>query len=385
MRGNITRRGKSSWRLKFDLGTDPVSGERRTEYVTVKGTKKDAERELNKRLTQIDGGTYVAKSGETIAEHVRGWLAGSHDLAETTRERFERLVENQIVPHLGSIELQQLRPAQVSTWHRTLRASGGKGGRTLAAATVKQAHRVLHLALADALEVEKIGRNVASGRKLPKGEKRESVILQQGEIAPVLGALADHWLQPIAVLAVASGMRQGELMALAWRSVDLDGGKVHVERSLEETKAHGLRIKKPKTKAGIRTISLPASVIDVLKAHRKRQLELRLALGLGKPGKDALVFCNEAGEPIAPSRVSGAWRDVVKRLKLPKVRFHDLRHTHASALISAGLDIVAISRRLGHASPVVTLTIYAHHFEKSDAGAAAAIEDAMLSRTVAEQ
>lgn len=383
MRGNITKRGKSSWRLKFDLGTDPATGKRLTEYVTVKGTKKDAERELNKRLSQLDGGTYVARTGETVAEHVRGWLAGNFDLAETTRERFERLIEQQIVPHLGTVQLQQLRPAQVSTWHRTLRTSGGKDGRPLSAATVRQAHRVLHLALADALEVEKIGRNVASGRKLPKGSKTETVILQEGEIAPVLAALVGHWLHPIAVLAVGTGMRQGEVMGLAWRNVDLDAGSVRVEFSLEETKAHGLRLKKPKTKAGVRTISLPASATAVLQEHRKLQLEQRLALGMGKPGKDALVFCDHEARAIAPSRVSGAWRDFIKAKKLPRVRFHDLRHTHASALIASGLDVVKISRRLGHASPVVTLTVYAHLFKQTDDGAADVMDAAM--RTGAER
>ena len=383
MRGNITRRGKSSWRLKFDLGTDPATGERRTEYVTVKGTKKDAEKELNKRLAQLDGGSYVARSGETVAEHVRGWLAGNLDLAETTRERFGRLVEKQIVPHLGTVHLQQLRPAQVSAWHITLRTAGGKDGQPLSPATVRQAHRVLHLALAAALEDEKVARNVASGRKLPKAAAKETHILQEGEIAPVLDALAGHWLLPIAVLAVGTGMRQGELMGLQWRDIDLDAGTVHVAHSLEETKAHGLRLKKPKTKAGVRTISLPASAVAALKAHRSQQLEQRLALGMGKPGKGALVFCDHNADPIPPSRVSGAWRDIVAARKLPRVRFHDLRHTHASALIASGLDVVKISHRLGHASPVVTLSVYAHLFKRSDDGAADVIEAAM--RTGAER
>ncbi|RUU87743.1 site-specific integrase [Mesorhizobium sp. M7A.F.Ca.MR.176.00.0.0] len=389
MRGNITRRGKASWRLKFDNGTDPVTGKRLTEFVTVRGTKKEAEAELSKRLNQIDGGNYVANSKETVAVYVRGWLDGNADLAPTTKERFGKLVENQIVPHLGSLILQQLRPAHVSGWHNTLRKEGGKDGGPLSPATVRQAHRVLHLALARAFEDEKISRNVASGRKLPKADHVEIQILQQGQIAPLLEALQGHWLSPVATVAVGTGMRQGEIMGLQWADIDLDKGSLRVERSLEETKATGLRFKAPKSKSGIRTISLPASVIDALKVHRKRQLEQRIALGLGKPGKDALVFCGPEGEAIAPSKVSGQWRDAIDRLRskpeatCPKVRFHDLRHTHASALIASGLDVVAISRRLGHASPVVTLSVYAHLFKRSDEGAAAAIEAAM--RTGAEQ
>lgn len=393
-RGNITRRGKSSWRLKFDLGTDPATGKRLTQFVTVRGTKKEAEAELTKRLTQVDGGAYVANSKETVAEHVRAWLKANADLAPTTRERFGKLIENQIVPHIGSLVLQQLRPAQVTAWHNTLRKEGGTDGGPLSPATVRQAHRVLHLALSRAFEDEKISRNVATGRKLPKADSAEIQILQQGQIAPLLAALVGHWLSPIATVGVGTGMRQGEIMGLRWTDIDLDQASLRVERSLEETRVTGLRFKPPKSKAGTRTISLPASVVDALKAHRKQQLEQRLALGLGKPGKDALVFCGPEGNPIAPSRVSGAWRDAVDRFRkpgedgkpaidIPKVRFHDLRHTHASALIAGGLDVVAISRRLGHASPVVTLSVYAHLFKKSDEGAAAAIEAAM--RTGAEQ
>lgn len=380
-RGNITRRGKRSWRLKFDTGTDPTTGQRNTEFVTVRGTKKDAETELSRRLTQVDGGNYVAKSRETVAEHVRIWLANNLDLSGTTKERFGRLIEQQIVPHLGGTLLQHLKPAQVTTWHTTLRTSGGKNGRPLAPATVRQAHRILHLALGKAVEDEKVSRNVASGRKLPKATKAESVILQEGEIAPVIAALAGHWLQPIVTVAIGTGMRQGEIMGLRWSDLDLEIGTARVERSLEETKANGLRYKLPKSKNGVRTISLPSSVTRMLRAHWKQRAEQRLSLGLGKPDTEALVFCDHEGGPIRPSRVSGAWRDVVVSRKLPRIRFHDLRHTHASALISSGLDVVKISRRLGHASPVVTLSVYAHLFRQTDDGAADAIEAAMRTST----
>ncbi|MGX9120363.1 tyrosine-type recombinase/integrase [Mesorhizobium sp. BHbsci] len=128
MRGNITRRGKSSWRLNLDLGIDAGTGTRLTQFVTVRGTKKAAEAELAKRLHHVDGGAYVANSKETVAAHLRGWLSANTDLAGTTRERFGKLIENQIVPHIGSLILQQLRPAHVSAWHNTLRKEGGKEG-----------------------------------------------------------------------------------------------------------------------------------------------------------------------------------------------------------------------------------------------------------------
>jgi len=144
-----------------------------------------------------------------------------------------------------------------------------------------------------------------------------------------------------------------------------------VERSLEQTREGGLRFKPPKTKHGKRTISLPPHALKVLR------LEIRLQMGLGNPALDGLVFCDEKGAPLLPNNMTRRWRDVCVSRGLPQVMFHALRHTHASALIAAGVDAVKISRRLGHADPTVTLRNYAHLFDKLDTSAASAIELAL--------
>ena len=167
-------------------------------------------------------------------------------------------------------------------------------------------------------------------------------------------------------------MRRGELLALRWCDVDLKLAVLKVERSLEQTKGN-LRFKSPKTKRGRRAISLPQSVIDMLSQYRKTQLELRLQLGMGKPNADALVFCNHDGSPISPNYFSIMWSRAVTRAGLPKRTFHSLRHSHASALIRAGLDVVRVSRQLGHSKPTITLPTYAHEFQEADTGAADAI------------
>ena len=192
----------------------------------------------------------------------------------------------------------------------------------------------------------------------------------------MLAKLAGHDLHSIACTALATGARRGELLALPWECLHLDAATMRIERSLEQTK-DGLRFKAPKTKHGRRTITLPAGVVTVLREHRVRQLELRLQLGLGRPEPDALVFCRPTGEPIPPNNLSRDWRLACKALKLPTVMFHALRHTHASALIAAGVDIVKISRRLGHGSPAITLSVYSHLFDMRDDAAAQAIDIAM--------
>jgi integrase len=382
MRGNITRRGKSSWRLKFDIGTDPVTGRRQTRLVTVRGKRQDAERELTRLVREADTGTLVEPSKVTVADCMRAWLGGPTDLAAKTLERYRQLSEQQIIPHIGAKALQKLRPVDVQDWHAVLTERGGKGGKPLSARTVGHAHRVLHRALGRAVTAEMVSRNVASTISPPKVEHVEVEALTAGQMAQVIAKLAGHRLLPIAALALATGLRRGELLALRWCDIDLDGAVLKVERSLEETKA-GLRFKVPKTRHGRRTLSLPASAIEPLRAHRKVQLELRMALGIGRPEADALVFGSPEGLPLSPDNLSRDWKRAVKALGLPEIMFHALRHSHASALIASGIDVLTVSRRLGHGTPVVTLTTYAHLFHETDTAAAQAIENAL--RTTIER
>jgi len=163
---------------------------------------------------------------------------------------------------------------------------------------------------------------------------------------------------------------------LRWR--DLDGDTLTIERSLEQTKA-GLRFKSPKTKHGRRKITLPPSAVIDLDKHRREQLELRMHLGIGKPPADGLVFCNHDGSPLAPGKISVQWNRVIRRIPgVPPVTFHSFRHCHASALIKAGVDVVSVSRRLGHSSPVITLKVYAHLFGDGTQDKAAEAIERML-------
>jgi integrase len=166
-------------------------------------------------------------------------------------------------------------------------------------------------------------------------------------------------------------------VALRWGNVDLDAKVIRVRESLEETEAHGRRFKAPKTKAGRRDITLPDIIVATLRDHRLQQLEHRLALGLGKLPDDALVFPTIEGGPQSPNDVTKRWAAIADDFGFPDVTLHGLRHTHASQLIDAGVDIVTISKRLGHAKPNVTLQVYAHLFRTSDDKAAAAINTAL--------
>jgi len=367
MRGNITRRGKNSWQLKFDVPA--MDGKRQQRYATVRGSYQDAQRELTRLLSAADSGTLPDPSNATVAEYLRSWLSSAHEQSPKTLERYHELAERQVIPHLGGIKLQKLKPETIRQWHTTLLSAG------LSARTVGHAHRLLRLVLGYAVKSGTLARNVAAIERPPSVEDTEIEILSPDQIRVVVDWLEGHSLHPVVCLALATGMRRGELCGLQWGDLNLDGNvpTLRVERSVEETRA-GLRVKPPKTKRGRRSISLPPEAVAMLRAHKVKQLELRLLLGLGSIKPDTLVFSNVEGALLSPHAISRSWRLFLIHKKLPRVPFHALRHTHVSMLINAKVDILTISRRLGHSKASVTLDVYGHLIGGADAAAARAIE-----------
>jgi integrase len=360
MRGHITKRGRRSWRLKFDV--EPIGGRRQIRYVTVQGTRKDAEARLASLLTEVNTGVFVDPDKATVATYLRQWLGGMHGLSAGSIETYATYIETRLIPAIGNIPLQKLRPAHVKNMLDGMVAHRG---------AARYSYGLLRSALQAAVETELLSRNVCSSIRRPAAETAEVDILLPAEITTVFEALRGSALFSIVSLALATGMRRGELLALRWQ--DIDGPMVTVCRSIEETKA-GFRFKAPKTKAGRRIISIPPSTVRDLADHRRQQLELRMKLGLGKPGPHALVFCDHEDRPLRGDRVTLMWKRAMDSIAgMPKVKFHALRHTHASALIAAGIDVVTVSRRLGHCSPAMTLGVYSHLFSKTDTAAAAAI------------
>jgi integrase len=381
MKGHIRQRGKHSWELKFDAGHDPATGRRKLQYVSVKGSKGDAQKKLTELLASVGKGTFVEPNKVTVADHVRTRIAqweSRRDIGTRTAERYRVLLRCQIAAHeIGAMPLQKLRAQHIEAWHSILQASGRRDGTGLAPKTIRHAHKLLKQALDDAVKFNLVTANHASLQSPPKLESKEMVILEAEQQKAVLNGLHGHEFCSLVVTALYTGLRLGELLALRWINVDLDARVIRVREALEETRTNGIRSKETKTKAGRRDVSLPDVVVTTLRDHRRQQLELRIALGLGKMPDDALVFAGSNGEPRSPGVTSTRWGILANSLGIPAVTFHALRHTHASQLIDAGIDVVTVSKRLGHSSPNVTLQIYAHRFQKSDAKAAEAINNAL--------
>lgn len=379
MTGHIRKRGEGSWELKFDLGRNPVSGKRETRYHSFKGTKRAAQAELIRLSAEAIQGTYVDPTSTTLAGFLDRWERdwAATNVSPKTLERYRGLIKNQICPHIGILPVQKLRPVHLNELYaKLLREARSKtNANGLSARTVGHVHRVLHRALGHAATWGVVQQNVASLVSPPRVTSTEIEIIREDEIRKVLQKLRGRSLYIIAVVGLTTGLRRGELLALRWQDVDLDGGKLRVERSLEQTKAGGLRFKSPKTKFGRRTISVPASIVAELRSHRKAQQERWLELGLGRVPDHALVFATWNGEARAPNALSKDWSETMGAFGL-KITLHGLRHTHASQLIASGMDVLTISRRLGHATPTITLAVYGHLFSNTDDRAAQIMESA---------
>jgi integrase len=371
MRGSIVRRGRSSWRIKFDV--PGAGGARQTRYVTMRGSKAAAQKELTKLLSSVDTGSYVDPANTTLGEFLEHWLNnwGPANVSPSTLQRYAGLVHQQISPRLGKIKIQKLHAGQIAELYATLLREGrckkteDEPSSGLAARTVGHVHRVLHRALDIAVKWGVVQHNVADKVDAPRVEESELEIIKADALPGLLDALRGKMLYAIAVTALGSGARRGEMLALRRQDVDLVAGTMRIERSLEQTKAGGLRFKPPKTKRGKRTISLPADVVAVLRERFKEQQEQWLAVGAGRVPDDALVFATWNGAPRTPNALSKDWAETMVALGLPYT-LHALRHTHASALIAGGMDVETLSRRLGHANATITLKVYSHLFTNTD-------------------
>ena len=359
MKGHIRRRGKS-WAVVFDLGRD-ANGKRRQKWHAVPGTRRDAQRELARLLNELNTGAYVEPSRMTVGEFLDRWLTdyAKPKVSPKTYERYQEMIDGHIRPALGSYLLPKLAPLHIQAFYSRALASGrkdGKGG--LSAQSVVHFHRLLNKAFAQALKWQLLARNPIQAVEPPKAQRQEMRALDEDETASLLSLLGATRLYMPVMLAVTAGLRRGEILGLRWSNVDLATGTITVVQSLEQTKA-GLRFKVPKTHRSRRCIALPTITVETLRSHRVRQAEDRLALGPAYEDHD-LVCPRPGGSPWPPDVFSTAFAFFVRRSSIRPFRFHDLRHSHASHLLRAGVHPKIVSERLGHSTVSITLDTYSH-------------------------
>jgi integrase len=361
--GHIRERSPGAFELRYSLGTDPATGKRRVATVTLRGSRKEAERELRRLLRALDTREHVDPSRITVREWLSTWLDATRaEVAPKSAERYSEIVNNFLAPALGNLQLAKLAAVYIQDAYNGWASGGRRDGKAggLAPLTRRHIHRILSSALARAVEQQLIARNPCDvfRKRLPKVERREMATLTAEQSARLLAAVRHSHIYWPVLIALATGARRGEVLAIRWRNVDLDRRTVRIVESLEQTQS-GLRFKSPKTDRA-RAVTLPSFTVDELRRLKQEQAESLLMLGVRQTG-DTLVCARRDGEPLQPQSLTHEFPRFLARLKdFPRVRFHDLRHSHATQLLLAGVHPKVAQERLGHSTVTTTLDLYSH-------------------------
>ncbi|HKY14815.1 MAG TPA: site-specific integrase [Microthrixaceae bacterium] len=362
MGGYVTRKGKRYYAV-VELERDPFTGKRRRVWHPAGGTKRSAQQLLGQLLKDLDSNTYLEPEAVTVGTYlVDEWLVSAkNELRFATYDSYRRNIENHVVPHVGAVRLQALRPIDLTRYYSTLLESGRRDGRGgLSAKTVRNIHQTLRKAFDDAVRLHYLRSNPAVGAKPPKpsGGSNSIRYWTASELRMFLSRNSDHRLASLWNLAASTGMRRGELLGLRWRDVDLDARRLSIRQTIISVGYEVIR-SEPKTAKGARTIDLDARTVQMLRAHRAEQLLEQRILEVPR-GVDGLVFCREDGHPYHPEFIRQSFERRVRSSPVTRIRFHDLRHTHATLMLKAGIPPKVVSERLGHATVAFTMEIYAH-------------------------
>lgn len=383
--GTIYQRKDGRWCSQITVRIDPVTGKpkRKTLYGR---TRREVADELTRIRHELATGTYIEPATCTLGEWLDRWMSQykKGELKRSTYENYEQIIRAHIKPGLGNIPLAKLQPHMLQTFYNDKLESGrrdGKGG--LSTRMVRYFHAIIRQALEQAVKEGLLPRNVADATSPPALRKQQMQPLTEDELLKFFEVAKEDRLFPAFVLAATTGLRRGELCGLKWDSIDLDEGVLVVRRQLLTLKGGPSLEDSAKSKRGKRRITLTDDAVRELKALRKRQAEEQLLLGEAYQ-RNNLVFCKADGTKLSPPQVTRRFQQLLERAGLPKVRLHDLRHTHASLLLAQGVHPKVVQERLGHSSITMTLDLYSHLTPGLDEAAAATL-NGLLSKNKGAQ
>lgn len=369
MRGQIIEKSKGVWLIRIQQRG--IDGKRKSFSETFKGTKSEADKQLTKKLGELDNGTLNANSKQTLSEYLDVWLEtiAKPRLHQRTFGDYKDLMRLHVRDSLGNVKLSDLKAIDIQKLYGELQTK-----KKLAARRVRYVHAVLSSALRKAVELDILPRNVAKLVQLPKETKREMDILTEVECGFFMKALKGKRLETMFSFALATGLRPEEYLALQWKDVDFDKQTATVRRAVIRLPKSKWYFSESKTKNSRRILPLPVSLVGELRAHRRKQNEERLKLGAAWQNHD-LVFPSEVGTPSTHSNITQVYKRVLKNAELrTSLRLYDLRHSHATLLLKAGVHAKVVSERLGHSTIALTLDVYSHVLPSMQAEAAAHLE-----------
>jgi len=372
LRDGVMKRGKT-WSYVIRVPA-PETGVSKPKWVGGFATEDEAKAARDEARVKARRGEYIERNQVTVTDYLTEWLdTHSVQIKPKTLQMYRFLVDRYVVPRIGEMRLQAVRPATITKLYRDLSASGGRDGKGLSPRTVEYVHAVLRKAFRDAVEIEQLlPSNPVERAKRPRKKRSEpGEVWTPAQLKVFLEEAArSHRLWAFFHVAAYTGARRGELLCLRWPDVDLDSAEVRIARSVSVI--DGRRVEGSTKSGRSQVVGLDAETVGVLRRHRAEQDRERQVLGEAWKGDpDGYVFTTAWGEPFHPDTVSSLMRQLIRRYnepaqgpgpaeRLPPARLHDLRHVHATTLLLAGVPVHLVAARLGHADPSVTLRVYAH-------------------------
>ena len=353
--GSIYKRSNGSWRAQISIDGKRLS-------FTGKN-RADCNEWLRRTMDLVDQGMTFQSRNLSLHEYLKDWFQVKRStVKEKTAYDYERMIEKYILPELGKLKLREISTYKVTRFYARM-IDMQKGSRT-----VHYAHSVLRSALQDAVRSGIIGRNPCIGAQLPRRNQKEMQVLSESQVTSFLIAAENSRYKALYHLAITTGMRYGELVGLIWSDVDWEKGTIKVQRQLQYLPHKGFQFTEPKTRSGTRTIMLGDTTLKLLREHYRQYAHL------DRTGEN-LVFTNGIGTIIYFKRFYKDYKRVLSNADLPQIRFHDLRHTAATLMISNGIPALIVSKILGHSKPSVTMNIYAHASVEMQSEAAKLMEN----------
>lgn len=310
---------------------------------------------LDEAANDLRRGMLTVGENVTLQEYLENWLENIHKpvIRLSTYLNYRKLIKNYLVPGLGKVKVQKLTPQQVQAFYSKKIRDG------LSPKTVNNVHVLLHKALDNAVKWNMLPRNVCDAVTPPRIPRKEKNVLTREQAHTLLKEVKAHRLEALLTLAVTTGMREGELLALRWQDIDLEHGSLQVKRAVTYLKEYGYVESEPKTAKSQRTIKLPVFVVSILLTHRLQQKEQKQEVGTTWIDK-GLVFTNAQGYYLSPSTLLKMFKRFLVSIGLPSMRFHDLRHSAATILLAMNTHPKVVQEILGHSQIAMTLDVYSH-------------------------
>lgn len=373
-RGQIIAKGENRWLVRVFTGRHPHTGKREYASESVRGTRRDADKALTALLARVDAGEFRKDSRERLGAFLTEWLdtVAKQSVSTRTYSDYTKFLTRYVVPEIGEVPLKDLTTRTIQGLYSDM------SNRGLSPNTIRLTHAPLRQALDTAVAWGLIEHNPAVGAKRPKLKRKERQTLTIEQVDLLLETYRNDSLHALWCLLLLAGLRPGEALALKWS--DLQDNRLSIRRALTEVETRKWEVGPTKTEDSTGTITLPKTALESLQRHRQQQAKAILKAGDKYNREDQWIFADPEGNFLRPDSVAQRWGRLLKRAGLPPMRLYDTRHTHATLLLTAGVNPKIVSERLRHSSVSITLDTYSHVLREIESGVADTL-DGLLEKS----